>query len=217
MLQRRFAHGLALQAVYTFSKALGESQTRRDMRVQDPLNWRADYGPTDFDRAHVFSANYIWDLPFLRGKRSLAGELFGNWELAGFLTAQTGLAMTPGISYATRGLAVRPDATGQPVEGARTKTQWFNTAAFAQPAPGKYGNAGVGVIRGPGFWDWDTAVSRLFPIRESMRLRFSGEFFNILNHTNWSGVSTSIGSGNYGQITSARDPRRVQLSLRLDF
>ncbi len=217
MMQRRFAHGFAVQAVYTFGKALGETQTQRNMVVQDPLNWRGNYGPVDFDRTHVFTANYIWEIPFLRGSRSLAGEVFGNWELAGFFSAQSGLAMSPGLSIGTAGQATRPNATGQSVSGPRTIQQWFNTAAFAAPAPGLYGNAGVGVIRGPGFWDWDTSLSRLFPIRESMRLRLSGEFFNILNHTNFLGVGTSLGSGTYGQITSARDPRRVQLSLRLDF
>jgi hypothetical protein len=217
MFQRRFANGFALQGTYTWSKTTGQSQTRRDMRVQDPLNWALDYGVTDFDRTHVFSMNYIWDLPLLRGRRDFLGQVFGNWEVAGFFTAQSGLAMSPGLSTATRGLATRPDATGANVTGARTKEQWFNPAAFAAPAFGLYGNAGVGTIRGPGFWDWDTSLSKLFPIHEQIRARLSGEFFNILNHTNWSGVSTSLGSGNYGQITSSRDPRRVQLALRVDF
>jgi hypothetical protein len=216
-MQRRFGNGLALQAVYTWSKALGESQTRRDMRVQNPLNWSADYGPVDYDRTHVFTANYIYDLPFFRGKKNLVGQVLGNWELTGFITAQTGLALTPGLSIGTAGLATRPNATGQTANGPQTKERWFNTAAFAAPAPGFFGNAGVGVIRGPGFWDWDAALSKLFPIHETLHARLSGEFFNTLNHTNWSGVSTSFGSGTYGQVTSARDPRRVQLSLRVDF
>jgi hypothetical protein len=216
-VQRRFAGGFALQGVYTFGKAIGESQTRRDMRVQNPLNWRADRGPTDFDRTHVFSLNYIWDLPLFRGKRNLAGQIFGNWELAGFFTAQSGLAMTPGLSIATAGRATRPDATGASVTGPQTKEQWFNPAAFVAPAPGKYGNSGVGVIRGPGFNVWDTSLSKLFPIREKARVRLTGEAFNVLNHTNWLGVSTSLGAGNYGQATSARDPRRLQVSARLDF
>jgi hypothetical protein len=217
MFQRRFANGFAVQGTYTWSKTTGQSQTRRDMRVQDPLNWAADYGVTDFDRTHVFTMNYIWDLPLLRGRRDLLGQALGNWEIAGFFTAQSGLAMTPGISTATRGLATRPDATGLSVTGPKTQAQWFNTAAFAAPAFGMYGNAGVGTIRGPGFWDWDTSVSKLFPMGEHVRARLSGEFFNILNHTNWSGVGTSFGSGTYGQITSARDPRRVQLAARIDF
>lgn len=217
MAQRRFGKGFALQGVYTWSKAIGEAQTRRDMRAQNPLNWRAERGPTDFDRTHVFSMNYIWDLPLLRGQRSLLGHLFGNWQLAGFYTAQSGLALTPGISLGTRGLATRPTATGVSPEGQRTKEQWFNPAAFTAPAPGRYGNSGVGVIRGPGFHILDTSLSKIFPVRERMSFKIGGEFFNTLNHTNWNGVSTSLGAGNYGQIVSARDPRRIQLMGRFEF
>jgi hypothetical protein len=216
-VQRRFSSGLALQGVYTFGRAIGESQTRRDMRVQNPLNWRADRGLTDFDRAHVFSMNYIYELPIFRGDRGFLGQVLGNWQLSGFLTAQSGLAMTPGISTGTRGQATRPDATGISPEGSQTKLQWFNTAAFTAPAPGMYGNAGVGTMRGPGFWIWDFSLSKIFPVTEKSQFRFSSEFYNFLNHTNWSGVSTALGSGNYGQITSARDARKVQLGLRFDF
>lgn len=216
-IQRRFANGLAIQAVYTFSKTLGEEQTRRDMRVQNPLNWSADYGPADFDRTHVFTANYIYTLPFFRGKRNFLGQTLGNWQLSGLITAQSGLALTPGISLSTAGLATRPNATGASPSGAQTKLQWFNTGAFAAPAPGFFGNAGVGTIRGPGFWIWDSSIAKQWPIHEQLRLRFAAEFFNFLNHTNWAGVDTSLGDGTYGQVTSSRDARRIQLSLRMDF
>ena len=56
--------------MYTFSKAVGEEQTRRDMRVQNPLYWRADRGPVDFDRTHVFSANYVYELRFFHGRNA---------------------------------------------------------------------------------------------------------------------------------------------------
>ncbi len=216
-MQRRFAKGFAIQANYTFAKNLGETQTQRNMVVQDPLNWRADYGPTNFDATNVFSLNYIWEIPFLRGRKTVLGEVFGNWQLAGTLTAQSGLALSPGMSLPTSGEATRPNATGQTPSGPQTLSQWFNTAAFAAPPYGFFGNSGTGVIRGPGFWDWDSSVSRIFPVWESFKLKLSGEFFNMLNHPNWSAVSTSLGSGTYGHITSARDPREIQLSLRLDF
>jgi hypothetical protein len=215
--QRRFAHGLALQGVYTFSKGIGEEQTRRDMRVQNPLYWRADRGPMDFDRTHVFSANYVYELPFFRGRRNLAGQVLGGWEVTGFLSFQSGLAMSPGLSLSTAGLATRPNATGSTIDGAGTRLQWFNPAAFSAPPAGFYGNAGTGTIRGPGFAIWDSSAAKQFPLREKLRLRFAAEFFNFLNHTNWSGLGTSLGAGNYAQITSARDPRKIQLSLRLTY
>jgi hypothetical protein len=215
--QRRFSSGLALQGTYTWSKVLGQSQTRRDMRVQNPKNWKADRGPSDFDRTHVFGLNYIYQLPFLHNRRDILGQAFGNWQVSGILALQSGLAMTPGLALSTAGLATRPNATGVPAAGPKTKTSWFNTAAFTAPPTGKYGNAGVGVLRGPGFFIWDSAVSKQFPIWEQTKLSFNAEFFNFLNHTNWSGVSTALGSGTYGQVTSARDPRKIQLSLKLQF
>lgn len=216
-VQRRFSSGLAVQAVYTYGKTIGESQTRRDMRAQNPLNWAAERGPVDFDRTHVFSANYIYAIPFLKGRRDLLGQVAGNWEVSGFVTAQSGLALTPGISTATRGLATRPDATGVSPKGSKTLEQWFNPAAFAAPAFGRYGNAGNGVLRGPGMVIWDASVTKAFPVTEKSRFRLSGEFYNFLNAVNYLGVSTSLGAGNYGRITSTRDARRVQLGLRFDF
>jgi hypothetical protein len=64
---------------------------------------------------------------------------------------------------------------------------------------------------------WDSAASKQWPIKDQMRLSFKGEFFNFLNHTNFLGVSTSLGSGTYGRVTSARDPRKIQLSMRFEF
>ncbi len=215
--QRRFSNGLALQGAYTFSKVLGETLSSRNPTMQNPLNWRADYGPTDFDRRHVFSMNYIYVLPFLKSRRDFAGQLFGDWELSGFLTFQSGLAASPGISTGKQGLATRPDASGFSVDGPKTIAQWFNTAAFTAPTAGFFGNAGVGTIRGPGFAIWDSSISKQFPIRERLKLRLGGEFFNLLNHTNFSSISTTLGSGTYGRVTAARDPRKVQLGARLDF
>lgn len=215
--QRRFTSGLALQGIYTWSKVLGEAQTRRDMRVQNPRNWKADRGISDYDRTHVFGLNYIYDIPFLKNRRDILGQAFGNWQVSGIFSLQSGLALTPGLSVSDAGLASRPDATGVSPAGAKTKESWFNTAAFAKPAPGKYGNVGVGILRGPAFFIWDSSVSKQFPLTEKLKLSFAAEFFNFLNHTNWSGVSTGLGGGTYGRITSARDPRKVQLSLRMSF
>jgi hypothetical protein len=215
--QRRFLHGLALQGSYTYSKVLGEILTARNVTTQNPTNWLADYGPADFDRTHVFTMNYVYTLPVLRARHDIVGQLFGNWQLSGFITAQSGLAMSPGISTGKQGLATRPNATGESIAGPQTIAEWFNTAAFAAPAAGFYGNSGIGVIRGPGFGIWDASPSKQFPIYERLKFRLGGEFFNAINHTNFSGITTTLGSGTYGRVTSARDPRKVQLNARLEF
>jgi hypothetical protein len=215
--RRRFSHGLALQGAYTFAKAMGQTSTARTPVAQNPLNWRADYGLVDFDRKQVFSGNYVYALPFLLNRHDLASRMLGGWELSGFLTFQSGLATSPAISNGKQGLATRPDATGASVAGPRTLESWFNIGAFTAPAPGFYGNAGTGTIRGPGFAIWDSSLSKQFAVSERIRFRLGGEFFNCLNHTNFSAVTTTLGSGTFGRITSARDPRKVQINARLQF
>jgi hypothetical protein len=98
-----------------------------------------------------------------------------------------------------------------------TINEWFDTSVFAAPAFGFYGNAGVGSIRGPREDVWNWALYKTFPIKERLHLQFRSEFFNIFNHTNLSNVDTSLGSGTYGKITSALDPRILEFALKLQF
>jgi hypothetical protein len=122
------------------------------------------------------------------------------------------------LSTATPGLATLPDRVpGQPIRGPKTKDEWFNTNAFAAPPPGFYGNAETGSIPGPGVINFDMALYKTFKIGEHSGFQFRSEFFNIFNHTNFSAVATGVGSGNYGQVTSALDPRILELALRFDF
>ncbi|MBO0798198.1 MAG: hypothetical protein J2P31_05195 [Blastocatellia bacterium] len=73
------------------------------------------------------------------------------------------------------------------------------------------------MARGPGINNWDVSFSKRTAIRENVSLQFRAEFFNLFNHTQWSGVSASLSSANFGRVTSARDPRITQLGLRLVF
>lgn len=142
----------------------------------------------------------------------------GNWQYSDVTTIQSGFPMDPGLSIATPGLATRPDAVpGQSVRGPKTKAEWFNTNAFAAPAAGHFGNASTGTILGPAVVDFDMALYKNFKVWESSKLQYRSEFFNVFNHTNFSGVSTGFGSGNFGQVTSALDPRIIELSLRFEF
>jgi hypothetical protein len=95
--------------------------------------------------------------------------------------------------------------------------QWFNTAAFRAPAFGFFGNAGRNLVRGPGINKWDIGVLKNFVLKENTRLQFRWETFNTFNHTNFNGVSASLGAGNFGQVTSARDPRTMQFGLKFEF
>ena len=78
---------------------------------------------------------------------------------------------------------------------------YLNPAAVATPAVGTYGNIGTSAGRSPGFWEWDQAITRQFPIRENVRMEFRAEAFNVTNSVRL-GAPNAVLSGTYGQITS---------------
>jgi hypothetical protein len=125
--------------------------------------------------------------------------------------------LDPALSVAHQGLATRPDRTSASLAGPKTVREWFNPAAYTQPAAGYFGNAGTGTIQGPGVINFDMAFYKTFRIQERHSIEFRAELFNIFNHTNFSGVDTTLGSGTYGQVTSARSPRIAEFALRYQF
>jgi hypothetical protein len=115
----------------------------------------------------------------------------------------------------------RPDIVGDPNSAApHTIAQWFNPAAFAAVPTGEIrpGNEPRGTIIGPGYGRWDAALFKNTKISERFTLQFRAEALNVLNHTNLNNpASTSLTSGVFNKITSARDPRQLQLALKLIF
>jgi len=117
-------------------------------------------------------------------------------------------------------LASRPDAVaGVSVKGPKTVDEWFNTQAFTAPPFGYFGNAGIGTIRGPGENNWDMSLFKHFRITERLNTQLRADLFNTWNHTNFdsNSVSTTYGSGSFGQITGAHTPRVIQVSLKVEF
>ena len=94
---------------------------------------------------------------------------------------------------------------------------WFNTAAFAQPAAYTFGNAGVGIVRGPGLIQVDLSLIREFTISQKMRTEVRAEVFNVIDRTNFGNPGTVFGSSTFGVINSASPGRQVQLGLRMTF
>jgi len=218
---KRFSGGFKFQTAYTFSRGIGDVFDNAGRSVtaqpQDAYNMRAERGLLGFDRPHSLSINYIYELPFFKGRHGAVGRIFGGWEVSGITTVSSGPAASPGISTGSNGLATRPNLVGSQLEGAKTAEQWFNTAAFAAPAPGFFGNAGRNIIREPGTHKWDMSFFKNNRLTERVNLQFRAEFFNIFNHTNFNNINTTLGDAAFGQVTSARDPRIVQFGLKLGF
>lgn len=234
---RRFTRGVTFGVAYTWSKTMGVAND--DTAGLSPYFSARDrnYGRLAFDRPHVFVANYVWDLPKFGtklGDMKLTRWMFDNWQVSGITSFISGAPFTPGLGT-TDGLDFTGSSEGARVDvigngnldkGQRTFYRAFNTDAFARPAKGTFGNAGVNILRGPGVNNWDISVSKRFPFfGEGRYFQFRTEMFNTFNHTQFSGVDSGTRfdpSGkqtnpNFGAYNGARDPRIIQLSLRLNF
>lgn len=214
-------HNLFLTVAYTWQHGLSDTRGQvffeNSNTTQDTYHPRSGYGTSNLNAPQILAISHIWSLPWYQQAKGLTGAALGGWKYAGITTIQSGFALDPGLSVAFQGLATRPDRISGSLTGPKTVQQWFNTAAFAQPPAGYFGNAGTGIIQGPGVINFDMAFYKDFRIKERHTIEFRAELFNIFNHTNFSGVQTAFGAGNYGQITSARDPRIAEFALRYSF
>ena len=220
---------LTLRAYYTLSRAIDPTTAGNgggDLgNVSNPyLGWKYDEGPSGFDRTHNAAVNFIYDIPLLRNSSNrLLKSTLGGWEVSGIVTITSGLPINPqltggqsnnGLNNATN----RPDQVGS-VSYPHTAAQWFNTDAFAPPATGAWGNAGHNSLRGPGRNNWNLSLFKSFTLNETRgsRLELRAESFNTWNHTEFNQVSNALGSKNFGQVTSAFDPRVFQFGAKLYF
>ncbi len=235
-LEKRFSRGVYFLASYTWSKAIDNQSNGTDTAIasgqypQDPRNPGLDRGLSSFDISQRFVGSFVWELPFGRGRAfgsTLPGAvnaLVGGWQLSGIFTAQSGSPFSVLMSCAdinAQGNNCRPNriAGGGLPTGGPSIAEWFATAAFAIPSPQAYGNAGRNILFGPGLQNFDLGVSRVFPWRhsETKRLQVRAEFFNSLNHANFSLPVNSIDSPSFGSITSAGPGREIQIGSRLEF
>jgi len=212
---RRFSGGVSIQASYTWSKSIDDVISPYD--IYQP--WSTVRGLSSFDRRHMLITSYIWELPFGRKTQGWQRKAFGGWQISGISSFQSGNPITMFISgdrAGTGGGSQRPNVVA-PLTVPKQLGQWFSTNSFAVPALGQFGNAGRSIVIGPGINNWDLSFSKRTDLRERISLQFRAEFFNLFNHSQFSGVGTTVGAGTFGQVTSARDPRIGQLGLRLLF
>jgi len=207
--QRRFSGASQLNVAYTWSKNLTDNQTSSvSAAPQDVNNIRAEYGRAVLDRKHVLSANYIYELPFLRDQKGFVGKVLGGWQASGIITYNTGLPFNvASSSYDTAGIGFIPAiiAGGRPVllcdpnvNAPHTVDQWFNGACFAtQTAAGVTGitnvagNAPRGNVDGPPTKRVDFTMAKSLRFSENVSLQLRAEAFNVFNHTNFRALSTS--------------------------
>ncbi|HEY3739752.1 MAG TPA: hypothetical protein VGL53_07905, partial [Bryobacteraceae bacterium] len=216
--RRQYANGVFVAANYTFSKNMERGQ------VRDPLNLDLDIGPSALTRTHVVNITFLYELPFWKQNRMFAARMLAGWSVSGITAFSTGLPMNVtliGNLASLAGTATRPDLIANPnlPHGDKTFTNYFNTAAFAQPAVGTLGNAGYDTLLGPGDNNWDLAILKNFRIRESFKVQYRCEMFNAFNHPEvaYNGVNTQWGSPLFGHVTAMNASRVIQMSLKATF
>jgi hypothetical protein len=229
---RRYANGLQAGVAYTYSKTMDYTglPVYRDFR-----QW--SYGKADFDQTHVAVINYTYDTPKFSKLVSnvITRAVLDNWQISGITTFASGTPLgvdfstTNGLDTTGGGDGQRVNITGDPriPHGDRGINGMFNTSVIAMPALGTVGNAPKDVFRDPGIINSDVTLFKNIPLGNEQRtLQLRWEVYNIFNHTNFDGVDNDARfnpatgeqvNARFGQPTSARNPRLMQVSLRFSF
>jgi hypothetical protein len=242
-LNRRFANGLSLRAAYTYSHSLDNTPEELESGSGAPPNGRdfaAWYGASDFDIPHRIAVSAIYDLPFGSGRHYLTSgilsKIVGGFQTSGVYTYYSGHPFT--VNEGSSSLldpygqaTATPNVVGAPVIVGDPNCWYFVSAnkackalrpsltdAYAATAGGVVGNSGRNTLRGPHTNVFDFSLIRDFPIRESLKLQFRWEVFNMFNMALFGQPGNNVTSSGAGQITTlSGDPRVMQFALRLSF
>ena len=217
---------------------MGNAAEDAEVRNLDRRQNRAD---SDFVNRHVWRANFLWEMPFGKGWHPVAKALLTRWSLGGILQGNTGVFATPRVQGGT--FNGRPDVVvgvdWRIADGDRAalaqrtgdasyldrSQRWFNPLAFAvvNVDAGRTGNAGRNLLIGPGFFNFDTVVSKRFHmprLPETAMATVRVEAFNLTNHVNFNARQMNVNinsstAGSFSQILG--NPRQLQFGFRLDF
>ena len=223
---------------YTLSRNQTDASNDRDGIdiPQNPRDPDADYADARTDRRHIFSASYIYELPFFREGNPILKTIAGGWQLSGIVYMNSGQPV-PRVSVSTNnfrrgGFADLVGDINQGEDEINGRIYWFTPAAFAPPADGTFGNSGRAPFRQPGFHKWDFTLSKNFYPTTGTRVQVRADFVNAFNHTNWTAdpaangldntcttsvTSCTVATDSFGQLIAARAPREIQLGIKLYF
>jgi hypothetical protein len=222
---------LQFSAAYTYGKSMDESSNIGE--EVNPFNPAASYALSAFDVKHNFVVSYEYQLPFDEYFRP--SRLTGGWSLSGITRFASGFPVTMvnngdnsligtnpnGVNNSS---IDEPDYDGGPLrlnkDPRRNGNNYFDTAAFSMNALGEPGTAKRRFFYGPGADNYDMALAKSLPFKESKSLMFRVESFNVFNHAQFNGptaVDGNIGSSTFGDVVSAAAPRILQAALKVSF
>ena len=240
VVEKRFSKGYSFNSAYTWAKALDTEPGGFGWSEQsiNPYDRKGSYGISTYNRASVWTLSHSWQLPYGKGTpygTNVVGvkkALLTGWNFNGITTVESGFPVSPILgdgSTLNGDFGQRPDRVPgvDPYAGGQTPEHWFNPAAFVAPAACcRWGNAGRGILRGPGLASADWSFWKEFEIRERIRLQFRWENFNFFNRANLGQPNNTVDSTTAGRITSLGGAgsgfgsfpmRRMQFGLRLSW
>jgi hypothetical protein len=245
----KMSHGLYFSANYTLAKNLADNQGDTPTAYAGEVNYgipianrfdvHSDYGNVEGTRRSRFLLTGLYQLPVGEGRTFLntggwRDAALGGWELTTITLLETGPWLTPSISdsfdqsntdVVNRGAFSRPDEVSTNFYQGQSRAQYFNLAAFA-PTPagaGRFGNAGVGILQGPGTIAASLGLAKVFRVTEAVRMRFESTFTNVFNHTNFAPPATQIDvPSTFGVLSAPQTAenagnRTGQVALRVEF
>src|SRR5688572_926991 len=233
-VQRRSASGITANLNYTLSKCrglisqgggplnVGTGYMRPVSLINPPANsdelFDADEGPCSNSPTHIFSFNASVQTP--QFANTAARLLASGWRLSGIFRAQSGdqITINTGADRALTGMQnQRVNQVLDDPYGDRSLNNWFNPAAFAQPAVGTHGNSERNAYEGPGKRVVDLSLVRSFLFLDSHRIEARIEAFNAFNWFRWGNPVNNFSSATFGRILTADDPRIMQFALKYSF
>jgi hypothetical protein len=236
-LHKRFSIGLEYQLSYTWAHGMSDSigyysdggqAGPQSAYMQNLYDRKDEWSPTYFDVKNSFVASYYYELPFGRGKKfgsAMAKPLdyaLGGWEVGGSFTAHSGFPLTIKATDRSGTLArsARAQVVGTPHDShiVGPGNHWLDQSAYVQPAAFTFGDAGPGVVRGPGAVILNVSLGKRFAVTEHKWFELRGEAFNLANSPIFnSPISQTVGSGVFGEISTTTGERNMQVVAKFYF
>ncbi len=231
MLEKRFSHGLQLQAAYTFSKSLDWASSFEE--TVNPFDYKASRALSLFNSAQRFVINYYWDVPAPKYK-GFAGKVLDDWAMSGIIQFQSGFPIRlsdpddyelisslfflgTGAPQAYGPIQILNPKTTYVIDGQPEKSLYLNTGQFHEPTLGTFSTTPRSVCCGPGLNQWDMTFSKRFTLSETKNFQFRADIFNLFNKTLFVNPDGNFSDTTFGQVQQARDPRLVQFALKFYF
>lgn len=229
---RRFAQGFLLTTSYTYGRAI--NYTDDNDGLSTPADPELARGRANFDRTHMFSQSFVWELPFARRSNGFVRAVLGNWQLSGILVAQSGTPIgftTSNALLRAPGNTQRPNASGRPkvFGNVGPGELYFDPTVFSAPAANTFGNMKRNdSINGPGYVNLDGSLFKRFRFTERFGGELRADVFNVTNSPHFNnpnggfaappaGQTFPFAGNTFGQITGAFGERLVRFGARVTF